>query len=351
MSSFLPPPASSLPPQPNGGADRNQPLPQTPSPVAQTPAPPVPAPEVLPRLDPGDALDPTLRSNPRFQVRQLRSPSAEFDRLILIYLPEAYAAEPDRRFPVFYLHDGQNLFDGETSYLPGHTWRAGTTADMLAAADRIEPVILVGIANLGIGRMNEYTPTPDPKLGGGGGDRYGQFLLDELKPLIDAGWRTRPGPNDTGLGGSSLGGLISLYLALKHRDIFARIAVLSPSIWWDRRSIFGLVRHASTVPELRIWLDMGTAEGARHLHDADQLYGLLLERGWEVDRELVYQRVAGGIHHEDAWADRFGDVLTFLFPLRATAVPEATTFDVTNADTSRHLVSTIHVVAADAHDS
>ena len=270
--------------------------------------------ESLPRLEAGHAVDAELAANPRYVVRQLRSATAEFERQIVIYVPEAYAAEPERRFPVFYLQDGQNLFDGETSYLPGHTWRAHTTADRLTAAGVIEPVILVGVANAGMRRMTEYTPTRDAKLGGGGGEAYGRLLLEELKPLVDAAWRTRPGAEDTGLGGSSLGGLISLDLGLKHRGSFARVAAMSPSLWWDRRSIFGQVRQASPRPELRIWLDMGTAEGARHLHDADQLFGLLLERGWEDGREVVYQRVAGGIHHEDAWANRFGDVLSFLFP-------------------------------------
>ena len=272
-----------------------------------------------PRLVQGSAVDAELATNPRYLVFRLHSRTATFERQILVYLPEAYAADPDRRFPVFYLHDGQNLFDGGTSYLPGHTWRAHTTADRLAASGVIEPVILVGIANAGMQRMTEYTPTSDAKLGGGGGESYGRLLLDELKPLVDEMWRTRPGPNDTGLGGSSLGGLISLYLALKHRDCFARVAVMSPSLWWDRRSIFALVRQAKPLPELRIWLDMGTAEGARHLHDADQLFGLLLERGWENGREVVYQRVLGGVHHEDAWSDRFGDVLSFLFPGAARA--------------------------------
>ena len=268
----------------------------------------------LPRLSPSVAADPELAGNPRYIVRQLHSATPGFERQIVIYLPEAYATQPEQRFPVFYLNDGQNLFDGETSYLPGHTWRAHTTTDRLTGAGAIEPVILVGIANAGLLRMAEYTPTSDPKLGGGGGDQYGSLLLDELKPLIDAEWRTRVGPNDTGLGGSSLGGLISLYLALKHRGSFARVAAISPSLWWDRRSIFALVRQADPQPELRIWLDMGTAEGARHLHDADQLFGLLLERGWETGREVVYQRVPGGVHQEDAWASRFGDVLSFLFP-------------------------------------
>lgn len=267
-----------------------------------------------PRLEPSRAQDPALRDNPRLHVFRLRSCSADLDREVSVYLPAAYDEEPGRRFPVFYLHDGQNLFDGQTSYLPGHTWQCHTTADSLTAAGQVAPLILVGIANGGMRRMPEYTPTADPAYGGGDGDRYGHLLLGEIKPLVDQTWRTLPGVAHTGLGGSSLGGLISLYLALTHRDSFSRVALLSPSLWWDRRSIFALVRQALPEPELRIWLDMGTGEGTRHLHDTDQLFGILLERGWQAGEEVAYQRVNGGMHNEDAWAARFGDVLRFLFP-------------------------------------
>ena len=268
----------------------------------------------LPRFDPSRACAPALRSNPRLHVVRLRSAAPDLDREVTVYLPVAYHDEPSRRFPVFYLHDGQNLFDNETAYRPGHTWRCHTTADCLIAAGLVEPVILVGIANAGVRRMPEYTPTADPVFGGGEGDRYGGLVLNELKSLVDTSWRTLRDTAHTGMGGSSLGGLISLYLALTHRDRISRVAVISPSLWWDRRSIFNLVRQAVPIPELRIWLDMGMAEGAHHLRDTDQLYGMLLEHGWIPGEQIVYQRVVGGMHDEDAWAARFGEVLRFLYP-------------------------------------
>ncbi len=260
-------------------------------------------------------LNPELAANPRYLLRSLRNARAlPSDRTITIYLPTAYLAEQDRHFPVFYLHDGQNLFDGLTSYLPNHTWRAHTTADRLTEQQSIEPIILVGIANAGNERMPEYTPAADPQLGGGRGPLYGQLLMRDLKPLIDREFRTLPGPGTTALGGSSLGGLISLFLALEHRDVFGRIAVLSPSVWWNGRSILRLSRRALPDPELFIWLDIGTAEGAHHVRDTDLLFSILADRGWEAGCNLVYQRVLGGFHNEDAWANRFGDVLSFLFP-------------------------------------
>lgn len=258
-----------------------------------------------------------LDGNPRYHVlRAFHSDFLANDRDVLVYLPEAYLAEPGRRFPVFYLHDGQNLFDGRTSYVVNRTWRAHITADSLTAQRVIEPVILVGINNTGVHRMAEYTPTRDFRLGGGDGDQYGRLLTEELKPRIDAEFRTLTGASDTGLGGSSLGGLISLALGLHYPTVFSRIAVLSPSVWWDNRSLLALVSEVRPRPRLRLWLDMGTSEGLRHLRDCDLLHHRLRQCGWRDGQDLRYLRVPGGLHNEEAWAARFGKVLEFLFPAR-----------------------------------
>ena len=223
-------------------------------------------------------------------------------------------SDPSRHFPVFYLHDGQNLFDDLTAYVPGHSWRAHLTADRLTDSGEIEPVILVGVANTGLRRMAEYTPTRDFKLGGGEARSYARLLIEELKPQVDHLYRTRSGPAETAVGGSSLGGLVSLFLGFGYPEVFGKIAVLSPSIWWNNRSILSFVEPSISRPKLRIWLDMGMSEGARHLRDTDQLFHLLKKRGWREHIDLAYQRVPDGIHSEDAWADRFDDVLRFLFP-------------------------------------
>ena len=239
------------------------------------------------------------------------------DRTISVHLPIEYAREPERRFPVLYLQDGQNLFDNRTAYVPGHTWRAGTTADSMAATGAAEPLILVGIGNTGLRRMAEYTPTRDARMGGGEGDRYGRLLVEELKPWVDARYRTEPEAARTGLGGSSLGGLISLYLGLKYPDVFTRLAVLSPSLWWDQRSILAYVAEAARPkPPLRIWLDIGTAEGLQHVQDTELLAERLVGLGWREGKDLAVTMVEGGLHTEDAWADRLERVLGFLYPPR-----------------------------------
>jgi len=255
-----------------------------------------------------------LDSNPRYSVHEFHSEILPDDRAVSVYLPLQYLEEEERRFPVLYLQDGQNLIDGRTSYIAGKTWNAHTTADRLTEAGEIEPLILVGVANTGLRRMAEYTPTRDFKMGGGEGRSYGRLLIEELKPWIDRSYRTLPDAENTGVGGSSLGGLISLYLGFAHPEVFGKIAVMSPSLWWDHRSILNTVGQVAMKLRLRIWLDMGTAEGARHLRDADMLERLLLKRGWHSGVDLVYVKAEGAVHDERAWSDRFGDVLRFLFP-------------------------------------
>ena len=262
-----------------------------------------------------DEPSPDLADNPRYRVLQdFHSDFLQSDRSVRVYLPEAYLSEPERRFPVFYLHDGQNLFDGRTSYVVNRTWRAHSTADWLTQEGVVEPVILVGIDNTGVRRMAEYTPTRDMRMGGGDGPRYGRLLIEELKPLIDEKFRTRSEPESTGLGGSSLGGLISLALGLDYPEVFGKLAVMSPSVWWNQRALLMMVSESAPRPRPRIWLDMGTSEGLRHLRDCDLLQHRLVHRGWKLGRDLRYLRVPGGLHDEEAWARRFDQVFRFLFP-------------------------------------
>ena len=229
-----------------------------------------------------------------------------------MHLPPGYGTTPDRRYPVMYLHDGQNIFDKATSV--GEEWRVDETADALVAAGRITPAIIVGIYNAGDARLAEYTPTRDAVKGGGLADRHGRMLVEELKPFIDSEYRTLPGANDTGLGGSSLGGLLALHLALAHPGVFTRIAALSPSIWWDDRVIVRAVEALPARLPLRIWLDAGTSEGAETLANARALRDALIAHGWRLGEDLSYLEAAGGEHNEQSWAARVAPMLEFLFP-------------------------------------
>ena len=215
---------------------------------------------------------------------------------------------------MLYLHDGQNLFDPETAYVKGMDWKADETADSLIRGGEIEPLIIVGIFNTGEHRIEEYTPTRDRKLGGGHAEDYGRMLVEELKPFINERYRTLQDAHNTGLGGSSLGGLATLYLGFTHPEVFGKLAVLSPSVWWDNKAILKTIRHAQPKPRLKIWLSMGTEESKSGLRDANSLRDVLVAQGWNETDDLHYEVIAGAKHEEAAWAERVGPVLRYLFP-------------------------------------
>jgi predicted alpha/beta superfamily hydrolase len=176
----------------------------------------------------------------------------------------------------------------------------------------VQPLIIVGIYNLGKVRIHEYTPTKAPRLGGGRADRYAKFLMQEVMPFVQQEYRVLEGARFTGMGGSSLGGLLTLYLGLKHSQIFGQLAALSPSVWWNQRVIHRFAAAAPVEPRPRIWLDIGTKEGPRIVHDVEQFRDILLQKGWQLGGDLHYQRVVGAEHNEAAWAVRVGPFLRFL---------------------------------------
>jgi predicted alpha/beta superfamily hydrolase len=140
------------------------------------------------------------------------------------------------------------------------------------------------------------------------------MLVKELKPFIDAQYRTLPEAKNCGLGGASLGGLVSLYLGLQYPTVFSRLAVMSPSVWWRRRAILKTVAALAEKPALRIWLDIGTKESTRAAPDVRCLRDGLIDKGWRVGEDLAYSEVEGAEHSEVAWALRVGPMLKFLFP-------------------------------------
>jgi predicted alpha/beta superfamily hydrolase len=237
----------------------------------------------------------------------------EHDRNITVYMPPGYSPSAGP-YPVLYMHDGQNLFNDDEAYVAGESWRVGHTADALINAGRIEPLLIVGIDNAGQKRIDEYTPTATKRLGGGLAARYGRLIIEELKPFIDRNYATATGPSRTGLGGSSLGGLVSLYLGLHHAAVFGRLTVISPSVWWDRRVILREVHNRRPVPRPRVWVDMGTDEGRRAVEDARLLVAGMRRAGWVLGDDLVYSEYPDATHRESAWAARVGPMLEYLFP-------------------------------------
>ncbi len=243
-------------------------------------------------------------------------------RRLTVRLPPGHAADLNQRCPVLYLHDGQNLLGPARSAF-GVSWQAGETADRLTVARRIRPIILVGIDNTPE-RLDEYTAVRDARQEAGGrGDLYARFVLEEVKPFVDRAHRTLPGREHTAVAGSSLGGLVSLTMALRHHERFALCGVLSPALWWARESVFAeLAGDLGWMRSMRFWLCMGTREGSgrghvsAHLERTRRLAGLFDAAGLVPGRDYYYQEVAGGEHTEAAWAARFDRVLRFFFGRR-----------------------------------
>jgi len=237
------------------------------------------------------------------------------DRELVVFVPEGYDGDIGRRYPVLYMQDGQNLFDPTTSYVPGKDWRVDQTAHQLIREGRIQPLIIVGVNHAGEKRVEEYTPSRDSKRNGGQASTYLRALAEVVKPFIDSEYRTHTDAWNTGLAGSSLGGLFTLYAGLERPDIFSKLGVMSPSAWWNRRYIVRAVSRMVVKPRTSIWLDIGTAEGSDTVNDVRTLREALVDKGWIENDDLRYLEAEDAIHDEDAWSARAGPMLEFLFPL------------------------------------
>lgn len=235
----------------------------------------------------------------------------------MVWLPPGY--EQGGHYPVLYLHDGQNLFDPRTAFA-GNPWHADVTAEREIREGRVRPLILVGIGNTA-DRIKEYGPSRKRPGVADLAKNYGRMIVEELKPFIDSMYRTLPDREDTGVGGSSMGGLISLYLCRWHPDVFSRCAAMSPSLWYNREAFLRTARtRTAWMKNCRIWLDFGEREGGSPaamragIERARELAQAFREVGLTDDLDFHYDEIPGGQHNEAAWGARFDRVLRFLFP-------------------------------------
>jgi predicted alpha/beta superfamily hydrolase len=239
-------------------------------------------------------------------IEQVESRELGNRRDILVYLPSSYDRS-DQRYPVVYMHDGQNLFDPATSF--AGEW--GVDTALARAARKGRRAIVVGIPNAGIDRIREYSPFVDERNGGGLGDVYLAWVHDTVRPLVDQRFRTRPDASGTGMVGSSLGGLISLYAFFRHPGRYGFVGALSPALWFAGGEIFRFVESAPYVRG-RVYLDVGTREGEGTLANAREMRDLLLARGYQKGRDLMWVEDKGGMHNEAAWGRRLRTALPFL---------------------------------------
>ena len=237
---------------------------------------------------------------------EIWSPQLRNRRRVDVYLPDS-SEDARRRYPVVYMQDGQNLSDPAIAFA-GQTWNLHEGVAWLAGRG-IEPIV-VGVHNTPA-RLAEYSPVVDARHGGGDGDRYARFLIDTLKPRIDATYHTRRDRESTAIAGSSMGGLIALYLYFRRPSPFGRAAVMSPSLWFGGRAALDLVGQARQTRG-RIYLDVGTDEGTGTLKNARVLNRLLRRKGYRKET-LRYIEAEGHQHREADWAWRLPQALEFLF--------------------------------------
>jgi predicted alpha/beta superfamily hydrolase len=238
----------------------------------------------------------------------VRSSELGNSRDVTIYLPPSYAGS-GRHYPVLYMHDGQNLFDHATSF--SGEWGVDETME------RIGPLgveaIIVAIPNMGGGRCEEYSPWVDRRAGGGRGDAYLAFIVDTLKPRIDRRFRTRREREFTGIMGSSMGGLISLYAFFRHPKVFGFVGAMSPSLWFSNYAFEAYLRGVDRWFG-RVYLDIGTAEGRTHVAACRRVYRLLRTRCPFPRDQILMVVDQGAGHSEAAWGARFETAIRFLLP-------------------------------------
>src|SRR5215475_7072435 len=241
-------------------------------------------------------------------------------RFLRVWLPPGYdnAENSIRRYPILYLNDGQNLFEPSISFT-GVEWQVDETAERLIREGQIAPMIVVGIDNAAKDRLREYMPyrSLSPAMLRVQGTRYPNFLIKEVMPFITRTYRIASGPENTGLGGSSLGALISLYTAAMRPGMIGRLLLESPSIWASNRQMIKESRSVKQWPQ-RIFLAAGTAEAGREDRDRSMVddvreLAAIFRRAGLNDQRIKLVIDEGATHHESAWARRFPDALAFLF--------------------------------------
>ena len=271
----------------------------------------------------GEALFNVIRAGGAagdLRLHQFRSFIFKNTRFLRVWLPPGYDDEQNsgRHYPVLYLNDGQNLFESSTAF-GGVEWGADETADRMIREGQIPPMIIVGIDNTGKDRLREYMPHRSMHLGmlRVQGRRYPDFLIKEVMPFVESAYRVATSPENTGLGGSSLGALIALYTAIARPGVIGRLLLESPSLWASNRQVIKESRAARVWPE-RIFLAAGTAEAgtperSRTVVDDVRELAAIIRRAVLSEGRLQIVIKEGASHTESAWAERFPEALQFLF--------------------------------------
>lgn len=235
-------------------------------------------------------------------------------RRIWLYLPSDYATS-SKSYPVLYAHDGQNLFDKKTSF--AGEWGIDEALDSMYLKGDYGAIV-VGIDNGGSQRLNEYSPWTNAQYGGGQGDQYVDFIVKELKPYIDQNYRTLSDPDNTGIMGSSMGGLISFYAGLKYPDVFGRVGALSSSYWFSSSS-YDYPKQKKPSSDSYIYMIAGDKEGGNQTGDMNKMYQILLQEGMKTN-QIYKQNHTDGTHSEWYWRREFPKVYQWLFEKKTVSL-------------------------------
>jgi predicted alpha/beta superfamily hydrolase len=259
---------------------------------------------------------PSARPNVAVLPEPLAMPGLDRSRTLRLRLPRDYATGGERRYPVIYMHDGQNLFDNATSGFG--EWQVDETLDALSASHGFEAIV-VGIDSVAELRRRELTPYDYAPWGKSEGEAYLAFVVGTVKPYIDAHYRTLPDRSHTAIFGSSLGGLMSHYAMHRYPEVFARAGVFSPA-YWAAPQLFEYARTRPLPADARLYFYMGGREGGSYLTDVKRMVAEMRERPpGDAGIELKVARFA--IHEEAAWARAFADAVIWMFELEPRRGP------------------------------
>ncbi|MCR5889565.1 T9SS type A sorting domain-containing protein [Hymenobacter sp. J193] len=254
------------------------------------------------------ALQPNVQVvNASFAMPQLGGRT----RRVWIYLPVDYATSA-RRYPVLYMHDGQNVFDKCTSF--SGEWGVDEALRQLQQSGQ-DPTgtIVVAVDNGGNSRLNEYSPWPNAEYKSGGeGDKYVDFLVETLKPYIDQQYRTLTGREYTGIAGSSMGGLISVYAALKYQNVFSKVGVFSPAFWFAKQPLFDYVKTAGHQQPIKFYFLAGAKESETMVPLMADMRDALQQQGFAA-ADMSYHVLEDGQHAEWFWQREFPAAFQWLY--------------------------------------
>ncbi len=250
-------------------------------------------------------------------------PQLNRTRTIRVHLPNNYFNDIDKKYPVLYMHDGQNLSE-KTNTFNNQSWEVNETIDYLTETNIIKEVIVIGIDNEGSVRYDEYSPFKyegnfNPQLNGRGGDGilYGKFIVETLKPYIDNHYRTLTERENTAIAGSSMGGFISLYIGSTYPDIFSKIGAFSTASWFSEEKLLEYLKNNIPSKEQYIYLDTGTKECEDkeynyYLYGNKKIYDLLSNLFTPLCK-IKFEIAKDAVHNEDAWAKRFPDFIKWIY--------------------------------------